>query len=313
MCCFFSMQICTMEDILFTESEDFFREAVEADSVENVTPTDPFISRVSFMDTIESIGTRLCYFWIHVEYLYLFLHRSNRRPCTHRCRWLSSRQGIFQGSCWASLYKPEICICVSMNVQRMLWGNSIPTFMFTDSADNILLAGQAKHFISRISVKEAVDLAYSVQIRPSFAAYTHWAIIFLGTHISVLVAPTSSSKDPAEDTLLAELDDSLIRFSRALFNEMSETVCGVQIRKDYKQFIHILTLYLPYHFFCRRSIWGSLYRVEWSKFGVNWNARLIGERKKIHRNPAGIQTCDLSILARHSYNWAATSWTHSQT
>ena len=47
---------------MLTESEDFFREAAEADSVENVTPTDSFISRVSFMDTIESISMRLCYF-----------------------------------------------------------------------------------------------------------------------------------------------------------------------------------------------------------------------------------------------------------
>ena len=61
---------------------------------------------------------------------------------------------------------------------------TVPTFMFTDSADNILLAGQAKHFISTISVKEAVDLAYSVQIRPSFAAYTHWAIIPWHTYLS---------------------------------------------------------------------------------------------------------------------------------
>ena len=118
---------------------------------------------------------------------------------------------------------------------------TVPTFMFTDSADSILLAGQAKHFISTISVKEAVDLAYSVQIRPSFAAYTHWAIIPWHTYLN-LVAPTSPSTDPVEDTLLAELDDSLIRFSRALFNEMSETVCSVQIRKDYRQFIHILIL-----------------------------------------------------------------------
>ena len=53
---FLFMQIHTTEDILLTEPEDSFREAAEADSVEDISLTDSFISRVSFMDAIESIS-----------------------------------------------------------------------------------------------------------------------------------------------------------------------------------------------------------------------------------------------------------------
>ena len=50
-----------------------------------------------------------------------------------------------------------------------------------------------------------------------------------------MVLSTFLSTDPAEDTLLTKLDDSFIRFSRALFSEMSEAVCGVQIREKCSQ------------------------------------------------------------------------------
>ena len=118
MCRFFSCRypgkthVHTTEDILLTESEDSFREAAEADSVEDISLTNSFISRVSFMDAIESINTRSCYFCIHVENIYLSLHRSNRRPGMYRCWWLSHLQGVLQGSCQASLYKPGIYICM---------------------------------------------------------------------------------------------------------------------------------------------------------------------------------------------------------
>ena len=42
---------------------------------------------------------------------------------------------------------------------------------------------------------------------------------------------TFLSTEPAEDTSLTKLDDFCIRFTKALFSEMSETVCGVQIRE----------------------------------------------------------------------------------
>ena len=227
----------TTEDILLTESEDSFREAAEADSVEDISLTNSFISRVSFMDAIESINTRSCYFCIHVENIYLSCHRSNRRPGMYRCRWLSHLQGVLQGSCQASLYKPGIHVIMFPCMYKECCAVTLPTFLFTDSAENILLGGQAKHFISRISVKEAVDLVYSVQISPNFVAYTHLAIIPWRTY--PFVAPTSPFTEPAKDTWLAELDDTFIWFSKALFSEISEAVCGMQIRKNCKHFLHI--------------------------------------------------------------------------
>ena len=49
------------ENIFLTESDDSFREAAEADPVENISLTDSFVSRVSFMDAIEPIKIEFVY------------------------------------------------------------------------------------------------------------------------------------------------------------------------------------------------------------------------------------------------------------
>ena len=79
---------------------------------------------------------------------------------------------------------------------------------------------------------------------------------------------------------------------------MSETVCSVQIRKDYPHSDTTVTS-LPFLLqkkHLRQSVQDEILEVikVWSKLNckVNWR------EKKIHRDPAGIQTRDLPYISQ---------------
>ena len=114
---------------------------------------------------------------VHVENIYTFPFTDPTEDlvCTDAgdspISRVSSREAV------KLVYTRHLHVILFPRMYKECCAVTLPTFLLTDSAENILLGGQAKHFISRISVKEAVDSAYSVQVSPNFVAYIHLAII----------------------------------------------------------------------------------------------------------------------------------------